>query len=89
MEILTWILFGALVGFIADVIDTKHSGGLITNIFFGIVGSFVGSWLYSYIGPYFNINGDIQPGFSFLSISVSVVGALVTLFIWRLLFGSR
>ena len=31
LDILYWIFFGAIIGFIADLIDKKHSGGLVTG----------------------------------------------------------
>ena len=31
LDILYWIFFGAIIGFIANLIDKKHSGGLVTG----------------------------------------------------------
>jgi len=85
MDFLSWLLFGALVGFIADILDTKRSGGILANICVGIAGSFVGNWLVTQLGHYFNFYDSIQTGFNPLSIASSILGAFLILSIWRVL----
>jgi len=48
-NIILWIIFGALAGFLAGKI-MKSSNGLIANVILGIVGSFVGGWLAGQLG---------------------------------------
>ena len=43
MDILIWIIFGALAGWIASIIMQKNKKmGAIANIVVGIVGAFIG-----------------------------------------------
>ena len=50
MGILSWILFGALVGWIASILMHTKKRGLIRNIIVGLIGSFLGGWLASLLG---------------------------------------
>jgi len=47
VSILIWILLGAVIGYVASVImgTARRTGGLLTVII-GIVGSFLGGWLW-------------------------------------------
>jgi uncharacterized membrane protein YeaQ/YmgE (transglycosylase-associated protein family) len=49
MEIIIWIIFGALVGWVASMI-MGSSGGLVWDIVVGIIGSVIGGWLMSFVG---------------------------------------
>jgi len=89
MDLLYFLLFGAVVGFIADLLDANHNGGLITNVILGILGSFVGSWLYARAWPYLGLPANLETGFNLFNIGFSVVGALIILFIWRVFFGGK
>ena len=44
MDILLWIVLGAVAGWIAGVI-TKSSHGIIEDILLGIIGAFVGGFI--------------------------------------------
>lgn len=80
MGILLWILFGALVGWVASlVMKTDAEQGAITNIPVGIVGAVIGGWIMSLIG-----NTGIT-GFNFSSFLVALLGAVVLLGVIRLL----
>ncbi len=49
MGIILWIIFGALVGWIASAI--MHTGeGVVMDIVIGIVGAIIGGWLMSFFG---------------------------------------
>lgn len=70
MYILLWLLFGAVVGWLASIVMNKnHSMGLLANIIIGLVGSALGMWLMSILGF-----GSVD-SFSFLGLLVSVGGA--------------
>lgn len=77
---ISWIIFGALIGFLADLIDKKHSGSLLVNIVIGILGSIVGGWLAGFLGL------PLVAGFNLLNIVMSVIGALIVLAVYRFLF---
>lgn len=72
MGILLWIIFGALVGWIASLImNTDPEQGALLNIVVGIVGASLGGWLMSMMGE-----GGVS-GFNLYSFIVALVGAVV------------
>jgi len=79
-NIIIMLLVGALVGFIASIIMGSR-GGLIRNIIIGILGSLVGSIL----GSFIPISGNIAYG----SILLSIVGAILVIWIIRFLGAKR
>ncbi|MFU8793633.1 MAG: GlsB/YeaQ/YmgE family stress response membrane protein [Acholeplasmataceae bacterium] len=51
MYIILWLLFGAVVGWIASVImKSNRRMGLIANIIVGLIGSALGLWLMQILG---------------------------------------
>ncbi len=50
MGIVLWLIFGALVGWIASLIMKTRRKGLIRNIVIGLIGSFIGGWISSLLG---------------------------------------
>jgi uncharacterized membrane protein YeaQ/YmgE (transglycosylase-associated protein family) len=72
MNILVWIIFGALAGWVAHLL-TGRGGGLIFNIIVGIVGAFIGGFIMSILG------GGGVTGFNLYSFFVAVLGAVVLL----------
>ncbi len=76
MSILLWIVLGALAGWIAGAL-TGGGGGLLTNIIVGIIGAFLGGWLFNQFG-----SAGVT-GFNFYSLLVAVVGAAILLVILR------
>ncbi len=82
MGIFGWIILGGLAGWVASIIAGNNARqGLIGNIVVGIVGAFVGGWVFNHFG------GVGVTGFNLYSFGVALVGAVITLFIKRLLFG--
>lgn len=78
MSIFTWIIFGAIVGIIANVLDPKEQeGGLPAAIILGIVGACVGGFLGSVV-----LNTTIT-GLNFSSLFIAIVGALLILTVKR------
>lgn len=78
MSIFTWIIFGAVVGIIANVLDPKQQeGGLPAAVILGIVGATIGGFLGSVV-----LNTGIT-GFNFISLFIAVVGALLVLTVKR------
>ena len=82
MSIIAWIVVGAVAGILANLIYPEPSaGGIIGAIVLGIVGAVVGGWLMGVI-----TKRDYTTGVNIPTIAVSVLGALVALFIWNALF---
>ena len=81
MHILGWILFGLIVGAIAKfLMPGRDPGGWIVTILLGIAGSFVGGFLAStLVGSNNQTAGWIG----------SIIGAMLLLFIYRLIVGRR
>ncbi len=80
--VLGWILFGLIVGVIAKLLmPGRDPGGFIITILLGIAGALLGGWLGRALGWY----GPNQ-GAGFL---MSLVGAIVLLALYRMLFVRR
>jgi len=76
MGILIWIIFGALVGWVASMI-MKGGGGLIWDIIVGIVGAVIGGLIMSMLGE-----GGVS-GFNLYSFLVALLGACILIAIVR------
>ena len=82
VEVLGWIFFGLIVGIVAKVLmPGRDPGGFIVTILLGIAGAVLGGYLGRALGWY----GPAQ-GAGFL---MSLVGAIVLLVLYRLLFARR
>ena len=83
MDFLTWIIVGLIAGVLASVVMGGIGYGIIGDIIVGIVGAFVGGWLFSRMGwtaPFGGLAGTIF---------VAFIGAVLLLFVVRLLTGFR
>ena len=81
MGLLTWLVVGAIAGWLAGQVMKGSGFGLIGNIVIGVIGALVGGWL---AGTFFNVPDAIS-GFNLITIVVAFLGAVVVLFIARLL----
>jgi uncharacterized membrane protein YeaQ/YmgE (transglycosylase-associated protein family) len=81
MGLLTWIVVGAIAGWLAGQVMKGSGFGLIGDIIIGVVGALVGGWL---AGALFNVPNAIN-GFNLTTILVAFLGAVVVLFILRLI----
>ena len=79
---LAWLIVGAIAGWLAGMV-MKSGGGLLTDIIVGIVGAFIGGFLFNALG----LEGTT--GFSVWSIFVSFVGAVALLAAIRVFNGRR
>lgn len=76
MEIIIWIIFGALVGWVASML-MHTGGGLLWDIIVGIVGAVLGGFIMNLLGY-----GGVG-GFNFYSFVVALLGACILIFIVR------
>lgn len=82
MGIILWIVFGALVGWIASIImGTNAQQGTLLNIIVGIVGALLGGWIMSFFGQ-----GGID-GFNLYSFIVAIIGACVLVALVKMVRG--
>ena len=83
MGIISWIVLGAIAGFLANLL-IGGGEGVIDTIILGVVGAVVGG----YIAAAVFHKGDVT-GVNIESIVISVLGAILVLVVWRALQGSR
>jgi uncharacterized membrane protein YeaQ/YmgE (transglycosylase-associated protein family) len=85
MGILSWIVFGLIAGIIAKLLmPGRDPGGCIITMLLGVVGAFVGGFLYRL----FTGTEVLYFGFALRSFAIAVVGAVVVLAIYRLVLRS-
>jgi len=76
MNIIIYLLLGALAGWLAGKIMKGSGNGLIVNIIVGIIGGFLGGWLMSLVG--------LEGGSQIWQFITAVIGACLLLFILSL-----
>ena len=82
---ISWILFGALAGWIASMITGRNQRqGCIMNIIVGVIGAFIGGVGYSLI-----TGRTLYVGWNLTALIVSILGAVVLLLIVNLFTGRR
>lgn len=77
MNILLWIVLGAVAGWIAGFF-MKSDHSMVEDILLGIIGAFVGGFVMNFVG---------QPGvtgFNLYSLVVAAMGAALVIFIGRI-----
>ena len=85
MGLILWLIFGALAGWLASLINgTNREQGWIGNIILGILGALVGGFLYSLIA-----DGNFDTGFNVGSLIVAVVGALIVSWLFSMMTGRK
>jgi uncharacterized membrane protein YeaQ/YmgE (transglycosylase-associated protein family) len=78
-SILWIIIVGAIIGSIAGAVVGRSKGGCITNIFAGLVGSYVGHLIF----------GNRGPMIAGMAILPSIVGAVIIVAVIALIFDRR
>lgn len=76
LNIILWILMGALAGWIASMIMKRDAQmGALANIVVGIIGALIGGFIMNAVGA------SGVTGFNIYSLLVAIGGAIVLLFI--------
>ncbi|HYF22997.1 MAG TPA: GlsB/YeaQ/YmgE family stress response membrane protein, partial [Caulobacteraceae bacterium] len=78
-----WIVLGLVAGFIASKLVNKTGGGLVFDLVLGVIGAFVGGFLFSRFGE-----AGVS-GLNLYSLLVATVGAVVVLLIYHLVARRR
>jgi uncharacterized membrane protein YeaQ/YmgE (transglycosylase-associated protein family) len=73
-----WIILGGLAGFVAKLI-MKEDGGLLKNIVLGVIGGLLGGGIVQLLG------GTGVSGFNLYSFIVAVIGAIIVIYIARMI----
>lgn len=82
MEFIWMIIIGGIAGALAKfLMPGDDPGGIIVTILIGIVGGILGGWLLGLLG--------IGTAGLLMTIIGAVIGAMVLLFIYRLIVGRR
>ena len=80
MSLSAWLVVGLIAGFLASKVVNHTGSGIIMDIVLGVIGAFVGGWIFSAFGQ------SGATGINLYSILVAFVGAVVVLFIYHALF---
>jgi uncharacterized membrane protein YeaQ/YmgE (transglycosylase-associated protein family) len=85
IDILTWIVFGALAGWIASIVTGKNKQmGGVENVVSGIAGAFIGGFIMENI-----FGADGLTGFNVYSLIVAILGAIVLIWVVGFFRGGR
>jgi len=83
MSIVAWLVLGLIAGFMGSKIVNNNGEGLILDIILGIVGAFVGGYLFTLFGK------SPITGLNVYSIFVAVIGSIVVLAAYHTITGRR
>ncbi len=79
MNIIVWIIFGAIAGWLASkIMSTDDEQGAIANIVVGILGAVAGGFIMEAVGS------SGVTGFNIRSFLVAILGAVVLLGIYKM-----
>jgi len=82
MNIILYLIAGAIVGYIASrIMRTNSQQGLLLDIVVGVVGAFVAGW---FLTPIFGV-GTINDAVTIPTMLVTLGGAIVLLFVVKLI----
>ncbi len=76
MNLIIWLIIGAISGWLAGQVVRGYNLGLVRNVIVGLVGAVIGGWLFSRLGL-------AAPGGLIGEIVVSFCGAAVFLIVVR------
>ena len=83
MSFIAWIILGLVSGFIASKLVNKTGEGVVLDIVLGVIGAFVGGWLFTTFG----MSG--ATGLNVYSMVVAAIGSIVVLVIYHALVRHR
>lgn len=78
VDIIVWIIFGALAGWIASMImNTDREQGAVTNVLVGIGGAVLGGFIAR------NLGGSGVTGFNLWSLAIAIGGAMILIAMFK------
>ena len=77
MGFISWIVLGAIAGWIGSLIVNRTGEGLFRDIILGIVGGIVGGWIFQSVGS------SGVTGFNVWSLVVAVIGSVIVLMVYH------
>jgi uncharacterized membrane protein YeaQ/YmgE (transglycosylase-associated protein family) len=84
MSFIAWLVFGLIAGAIAKLLmPGDQKGGCLMTSLLGIIGAVVGGWIGTLMGFGTVTQFDVR------SMAIAVVGSLIILLIFRVVFGRR
>jgi uncharacterized membrane protein YeaQ/YmgE (transglycosylase-associated protein family) len=90
MNIIAWIFLGIIAGALAKLIyPGKQGGGIFSTMALGVAGAFIGGTLHNVITKGKFAIGTVADANFFTSLGIAIVGAIIAIFIWGLIFGRR
>jgi uncharacterized membrane protein YeaQ/YmgE (transglycosylase-associated protein family) len=78
-SLIGWLVLGLLAGWLAGKISRGRGFGCITDIILGLIGSFIGGWVFTKLG--------IFGGGFFFSLAAATLGAVILVAIAHLFSG--
>ncbi len=85
MGLLSWIIVGLIAGWLAGLVVRGGGYGILGDIILGIVGALIGGFIASSV---FNIPDPVN-GINLTSIIVAFIGAVIVIWLLRVLGGRR
>ncbi|HST03859.1 MAG TPA: GlsB/YeaQ/YmgE family stress response membrane protein [Chloroflexia bacterium] len=86
MNIIGWLVIGAIAGVIAGMVMKGGGYGLVGDIIVGLVGALIGGFLAALLGlGGLNANDPISWG----SLIIAVIGAIILIAILRMMSGNK
>ncbi len=77
MSFLAWLVLGLIAGYIGSKIVNSSGQGILRDIVLGVVGAFVGGWLFRVFGA------SGVSGLNFYSLLVAAIGSVVVLVVYH------
>ena len=82
MRFLLFIIIGLIAGALAGRVVSGHGYGMLGDIVVGVIGAFLGGWIFA------TLLGVAGGGF-FMSLLTAFIGAIILLWLIRLMVPSR
>jgi uncharacterized membrane protein YeaQ/YmgE (transglycosylase-associated protein family) len=85
MSILSWVIFGFIVGAVAKwIVPGPAPAGILGDIVVGVLGALLGGWLFHFFG-----HVGLEGFWNWHSWVTAIIGAVVLLWAARVLSGRR